>query len=747
MKALGYGLSVAAALLLVVLLQFAPWWAGDKVLAPLDLIDQLYAPWATNEVVPGVKNHFVTDAVEQYLPYRWLAYDAVQRGESLRWNPLNYGGTAQYANTMGSYFDWSYLLYRIFPFWSAWHLTLILQMGISGLGMYLLLRARAIGVVSAFVGSACYSLNGQFLIHVYHGWLLGSFCWLPWTVWAIHMYRSGRSAIWPLIPVSIALSFLGGQLQFVVFHIFVLLCLWISVKDRGWTGRMSVWTALAFGLSAVMLVPTVWSYWISWSAGLQRGGFGYPGGWTQPILNLLAYPTYLFPSIMGNAHTFDLYKVFKSDLNYVPFIGTALLICSIPALMDRNSPAPARWIAWVGLLLPVTPLVGFLYQRLIILFVFAAIWLAVEWIERADESAWTRLSRWSVGVFVVASVCWALASVGIMMFHDRIHSQLSGLILGNITAHRFAAFPEWFDARLHHFISTRVLWSPGILIPWLLAGMSVLLMRVRFRGPFARKCFMPALGILLICELSWFARGWLVFEPQPDTAISSIYPARPEVDLLREHVGPLDRLVVFQSADQPPLFPPNVLSVYGIAEYDGYDSIIPNGMNRSRPVDDDATAWAEVGVTHVLARESRDLTGRGWRLLATMPPLSFYENPVARPRYFTERNGTVEAIPVIEHRTNRRLLEIPPGVDHVRVLENWDDGWRYHFVNEAPNRMTRTDNGSMKAVFPSFAEPRVLVLEYAPRALRLGGVLSSVSLIALILLYVIRPAWLHPRQS
>ena len=52
---------------------FVPWLVLGKVLAPFDIIEEMYLPWRGDEKSPTVHNHFVSDAVTQYLPYRLLA--------------------------------------------------------------------------------------------------------------------------------------------------------------------------------------------------------------------------------------------------------------------------------------------------------------------------------------------------------------------------------------------------------------------------------------------------------------------------------------------------------------------------------------------------------------------------------------------------------------------------------------------------------------------------------------------------
>ena len=123
--------------ILLVALFFAPVLFSGKVLAPLDILDSLLRPWATEDTI-NVHNASPYDAISQYLPYNWSVYQSIQQDGYIGWNPFSHNGTAILENTMLCPGDWHHQLYRFFSFWDAWNIGIILQFFIAGLGMLIL---------------------------------------------------------------------------------------------------------------------------------------------------------------------------------------------------------------------------------------------------------------------------------------------------------------------------------------------------------------------------------------------------------------------------------------------------------------------------------------------------------------------------------------------------------------------------------------------------------------------------------
>ena len=257
------------ACLSVVLAWFSPWWYGGKNLAPLDLLNGMMQPWRNGHEQFYAKNHIVSDAVDQYLVYRLAAEKSYHEEGWLGWSSLTYGGTAQYANTMALYYDWTMQLHRWLPFWTAWHVGLIGQALIAAWGMMFFLRGRGIGVLWACCGGLIYAANSQFVTWVYHRWTLSAFCWVPWVLWSVDYAKRGGKWRGVLISLSIAMALLGGTLQHGALVGLVYLAIWLEdacKQPRTWQAQTSVacWYCLrgvvGLGLAGMMILPCVMAF-------------------------------------------------------------------------------------------------------------------------------------------------------------------------------------------------------------------------------------------------------------------------------------------------------------------------------------------------------------------------------------------------------------------------------------------------------------------------------------------------------
>ena len=757
------------ACLIVVLAWFSPWWIGGRNLAPLDLLNGMMSPWRAGTETQFAKNHIVSDGVDQYLVYRMIAEKSYREEGWVGWSSLSYGGTAQYANTMALYYDWTMQLHRWFDFWTAWHLGLMGQVLLAAWGMLWFLRGRSIGPLWASCGALAYAANSQFVTWIYHRWALGAFCWVPWILWAIDHYRHGKRRSWLWVPVFMALAFLGGTLQHAALVVLAVVAIWMEeaiqttlkpAPQLRLLSRYAAWGLLGVGLAAMMFLPCVDAFLKSEVLGLHTGLHGkpengiYPSGYLQPLFNLAAYPFQVFPSLLGRCDSLDLLKIFKSELLYVVYFGSLPVLVAFLTPWRKDAPLLARLLVGGGLLLPLTPLVRVLYQRLFLLFILGGLLAFTHFMESATRETRLRVSRISRRLAALAIIGWTSLSV-LLHFQAPVLAKLREKILAESAGSSFGFFHDWVAARTDNFIHDLFIWSPQQLAPLVLFGAALaglqLTASVR-EGWRCRGAWLVALAVT--GEVMLFGSRWIVWT---DPARYPLFPATAETAALLERVGHDGRTTTLihptaHMACTP--FIPNTLSAYSIASISGYDSIVPNGMLLPNESPGDADRLGRLGVSHLLTWPGNADVAREWKLVWKSPSMALYENSLKMPRYLGFRSdadkdeffagGRPQIVPLEEKsgKENSRALESPPGIRWVRLAENQADGWEYRSSQSASwQNVGRAPDASMIFEIPQSEGPARVEMRYNPPLRRLGLMVSAISLGLLVLgqILVIRP--------
>jgi hypothetical protein len=732
LKSVPRDLAAGAVVVSLVLLAFSPWWVGHRLFAPLDVLHELYAPWNEGVAEPEVHNHFTSDAITQYLVYQQLADRSYAEDGFVGWSDLTGGGRPEYANTMALYGDWTMQLHRVFGFWTAWHLGLMAQLIIAGLGMLVFLRSQGMSRGIGVVGAIAYAANTQFVLWAYHRWQLGAFAWVPWLAWAILTHGpgpqgEGRRRTWILAPAFLALALLGGNLQTNVFTLVVVLALWLGT-GRAHTRQFLAWTALGLGLAAFALLPDALA--LLETTGVSRGrvGLGYPDGPLQALWSALFIPLQAFPSLLGTPRSMDLTKVLALELSAIAFFGFLPTLVAYRAAFMRQAPAAARWLIALGLLIPLTPLAGLLYHRVQLLFVFGGVWAFAWYWENAREDVALRRLPYAVAALLGL---WLAASVATVVLEPRLTEMLQAAVRARIAGAGAGeagnAYPHWMLERATRLLPELRIWHPRQLAVVLaLVGSLVALRRRGQRGADL------LVGAAVTIELAAFAAGWVTFA---DPVRYPPYPLTPELAALRERVG--DGRVFVQDSSRT-FFPTNTLAMYGIATIQEYESVEVKGMWQQAGHPSDAASLARAGVTHTLSRPgvrpgpgwTPDYEGRGFVL---------WKNDHPAPRYAAEGGGGVT---LVSSTFNRRQLEVAPSTSRIRVAENWSEGWRFRVAAGAWQPVQRATDGSMLLPLAPSGEPPgepsgdlaegplVVDMEYAPARRVLGLWISGAALLA-----------------
>lgn len=765
------------ACLAVVMLWFSPWWIGGKNLAPLDVLNEMMQPWRGTHDQILAKNHIVSDAVDQYLVYRMVAAESYAKEGWLGWSSLTYGGTAQYANTMALYYDWTMQLHRWFDFWTAWHLGLIGQVMLAAVGMFLFLRGRRISQIWACCGALAFAANSQFVTWIFHRWSLGAFCWVPWILWAIDAHRCGKRGFGAAVPMFIAMAFLGGTLQHAALVALAVVAMWSEdcLKTiRQWKpqvrlfGTYTVWGLLGSGLAAMMLLPCIDAFLTSNRLGLHTGmttnveNSIYPQGSLQPFLNLASYPFQIFPSLLGRCGSVDVLKLFKSELFYITYFGSLPVLIAYLSFWRRDSPLLARVLIGMGLLLPLTPLVRLLYQRLFLLFVIGGILAFAHFMENATREVKLRVFQVTGVITALGVLAWTGMSL-LLFFQPSFGGKIRDQITSQGAGSSFGYFNDWMALRANRFVDDLFIWSPQQLYPLLLLAAALLGLRwTAARSSHWRKRGALLVTMAVVGEVTLFGSRWVMWS---DPAQYPLFPETAESRALHEHVGREGRVTTLihptaHMAKTP--FIPNTLSAYGIATISGYDSIVPNGMILPNETPGDAAKLGRLGVSHLITWRGNPEVPQEWRRIWASGSMELYENPRKVSHYVGFKTtpekdrffeGSITGLVALKESTgkeNRRMIVVPAGFPWIRVAENHASGWEYRIASHDGDWMpvARADDKSMLMENPLPEQAVRIEMKYDPPLRKLGFMLSGLSLLVLLGGYwLVRGDILQPRSN
>lgn len=391
------------------------------------------------------------DTVQEKFFWRSWSYDRLARGEWPWWCAALVGGFPLIAEPITQFwYPPVAILHLIFPIGRALNFTWWIHLTWAGLGMFRLLRRRAISPEAALLGGLTYGLSGWMVGHVPMGGLphLSSCAWAPWLILSLSGLAEPAWRPTPrqvaLVAVTVAASLLAGHAQFTYGALlFVAMFAPLTMLrrrrgdapsadgDRAGVSSRVLALALALGLgtalAAAMVVPYAELLAASNRGSALPGEFADFGARLPPAQLIGAFA----PGFFGGAEGVP-YWGFPTREAVTPYFGIvplALALSPVPRRARREAWA-LRVIGILGLLLamgPATPALGWLREiaplvdrarhpaRWLELTVLAGSWLAawgmqlvLERIERRPTSSSSGGARWPGGAGLVALAVLAL---------------------------------------------------------------------------------------------------------------------------------------------------------------------------------------------------------------------------------------------------------------------------------------------------------------------------------------------------
>lgn len=656
----------------ITLFLFAPIFRGQVPLPVSSL-----SPLMTNFSAQTPTSVF-RDALVQAYPYHVFTSQAIHQGHFPLWNNLIFAGIPFFANGQAAVLSPLKALWWWLPPAASFTLTMVLQLMVAGLGMYILTRSWRWSRSASVLSAAVFMLSGPMVL-----WspavVMGSVvAWLPWILWAIHRVHQTVSWKWVAILSSLVAGMLfSGQIQ-IAFLVGLFSGVWALVfwEKFQWRRRVILFGSsllLSLGLSAILLIPT-------WEATQQAYRQPAPATWSQVLRvrqllsfnqrNARALVTLVSPVALGSESDY------RGPANFIEgniFIGPlALVLCLASLSWWRRK----IWrVAAAGAVL-----VG--------LFILFPGW----WVVVGKILPWLSLTPvWRLSFFLV--FCLAI---------------LAGL-------------------------GAQSLWSklPARLAPWSILVVAALsLWQWQHILPFGPSASLYAPSTLLQQAASVPGRVWT-----PDSGLDQFMPYGVAIVGGYDSLYPRSYLELWQANSQVTKknqlvardLDPNLLPVLGATR-----------MITKGPVPD---GWRVIGVDHGFSLAVKNDPLGPWRTVQQTVVRSSAKVDGIDPRrqVFSDEptgnmpNDASTNVQVISSSQMHAKVEVQTTANTLLVTPlQWYPGWRAT-VDGHRVGMKRVNHAFIGVAIPSGLHQ--VVLAYQPKSVTIGAIISAVGFLVTVFLF------------
>jgi hypothetical protein len=612
------------------------------------------------------------DGITEFYPWRVQAAREIQSGRIPLWNPYAFGangGTPLLANSQSAPLYPLNALFYLFPaerLWYAFGLVAALHLLIAAAGMYRLLRALELLPPAALLGAAVFALSAPVITWLALPTFLAVSCWLPWLLLLIKYAhdgagtRAGRGAALGTGAVA-GMMILAGHLQMAFYGLFaaMLYALWRgiggmragSARPLPWITGVALTGLLAVLLALPQLLPSLELSRISHRASGPPTMTDY-AAYTANALPARNFVTLLAPDFFGHPNRNEgFYWNTNNYAEWALYLGIApLLLASFAlALPWRKGsggalPSERGFFALLGGLallmalgtpvnLPFFFLVPGYSQtgnpaRSLILWAFALAALAAMGLHAL--LAMPKDEKRDRAALIAAFVPVLLAAIG---------ASLASQFASEISPRLGVTFGQMMSIAM-----------PGIQVAAVLFVLSAATLFVLPRLNTERRTLAASVLILLaIADLALWGEGY-----NPTAKPDTVYPVTPGIRFLMENgkdalIAPLNQR--WSMSALPPLgavLPPNGLTVYGLHDLQGYDSLFPgvakeqvkaaNGGEDPSPPENGNMVFVKtveaakaLGAKYIVTvPDAPDLSATGLNKVYPGPDMIIYENPAGR---------------------------------------------------------------------------------------------------------------------
>ncbi len=289
-----------------------------------------------------------------FLPMTSFLRENLRAGHLPLWNPLLLCGTPFVGNPQ----TWpAYPLSWLLPFVSAGrflNLTAAVHVWLAGCGTFLFLRrAESLGVRASLIGAVVFAFGGQIVSKEQFPNMVQAIAWLPWILYGVYgVIARGRWIDAVRLGTALGLQLLAAHAQMTLLTLYLAVAYavrqWLVSVERprfqSLAARFSLAAALALGLCAVQVLPTLELYQNAWR---QKLSFQVVNRFYLPPTQLA---NFILPTLHGHPYwgNFTARGNFWETCCYVGVLGFTLAVVGIVSARRGTAPSHLRFWAAVA---------------------------------------------------------------------------------------------------------------------------------------------------------------------------------------------------------------------------------------------------------------------------------------------------------------------------------------------------------------------------------------------------------------
>ena len=560
---------------------------GKALLAPLDLPAAAYSKYRfLNPDTTGIAaNYGLNDQLLYDLPIQYTIHDAYRRGEIPWWDPYSFAGRPLLADPHCNGMDPVRVTMDILlPFELAYNWTRILDLFLSGLGVFLLLRKWGFSFSICLLLACTYEFCGFYSFFYAYSWLLGSFVYYPF-LWLVWDSATRRRRWWhlPAAALLVAGIFYSGSLQTHTYLVIFAAAFCLGYARSCPEGRKTLLAGIVFScaLGACLAAPALMNQVEYFLLSVRTPTLSNnPRAWLSGLASLSC----VFPWALGAPGTLDLRNYFFRDiglgqnygLGFQTYIGSAgfflALLGAIKGNRTENTPArrTAIWlIAFVFAILS-SPLLTIFYSRSTGLAVLGLIVLAAMGCEFLNFQK-ERLPVWGRSVLGTAILIAIALNVGSLVIYPRLLPQIRKMVQAREDSMEFKIGPSMRDSQLENFPRQISFRNPAAL----LAFLSLVALAALFLSPRAKKVPLASEFVLAVNFLPVLLLFLSMAPCHPVGLWRRLLKGGPEQQKVMAAVCP-DRLRLLEIAPglNDYLFPDGLEHLYRVRTVHGYSPLV-----------------------------------------------------------------------------------------------------------------------------------------------------------------------------